>query len=100
MATRRTTDPQRSIPTLQPDVPTDPNAPRKRSAKGVAPVSAPAAEASNVEISHDARRGMIAEAAYLRAERRGFTPGYELDDWIAAESEVDSLLESEHSHRQ
>jgi hypothetical protein len=35
---------------------------------------------------------MISEAAYLRAERRGFSPGYELDDWLAAEAEVDALL--------
>jgi len=35
---------------------------------------------------------MIAESAYLRAERRGFTPGHETDDWVAAEREVDALL--------
>jgi hypothetical protein len=35
---------------------------------------------------------MIAEAAYLRAERRGFFPGSEVDDWLAAEREVDALL--------
>lgn len=38
------------------------------------------------------RRQMIAEAAYLRAERRGFTPGGELEDWLTAEAEVDALL--------
>ena len=26
--------------------------------------------------------------AYLRAERRGFAPGYDMDDWLAAEREV------------
>jgi hypothetical protein len=35
---------------------------------------------------------MIAESAYLRAERRGFAPGHEVDDWSAAEREVDALL--------
>ena len=34
------------------------------------------------------RRRMIEEAAYYRAERRGFEPGYELEDWLAAESEL------------
>ena len=34
----------------------------------------------------------IAEAAYLRAERRGFLPGCELQDWLEAEAEVDTLL--------
>jgi hypothetical protein len=30
----------------------------------------------------------IRVAAYFRAEKRGFTPGREMDDWIAAEAEV------------
>jgi hypothetical protein len=38
------------------------------------------------------RRALIAEAAYFRAERRGFAPGYEADDWLAAEVEVDTAL--------
>jgi hypothetical protein len=33
-------------------------------------------------------RARIAEAAYRRAEQRGFEPGYELEDWIEAEKEV------------
>jgi hypothetical protein len=35
---------------------------------------------------------LIAERAYFRAERRGFVPGRELDDWLAAEREVTQLL--------
>ena len=31
----------------------------------------------------------IAEAAYYAAERRGFAPGSELEDWFAAEREFD-----------
>jgi len=38
----------------------------------------------------------IAEAAYLRAERRGFPPGCELQDWLEAEAEVDKLLTQVH----
>jgi hypothetical protein len=38
---------------------------------------------------------MVAEAAYLRAERRGFQPGFETEDWLAAESEVDALLSAD-----
>ena len=34
------------------------------------------------------RHQMMEEAAYLRAERRGFEPGHELDDWLWAEHEV------------
>jgi hypothetical protein len=40
------------------------------------------------------RRALIAEAAYLRAERRGFQPGHEEEDWLAAELEVDTALAS------
>lgn len=31
---------------------------------------------------------MIAEAAYYKAEKRGFYPGYELCDWLEAETEI------------
>ena len=44
------------------------------------------------KVSVDERRGMIAKAAYLRGERRGFAPGGEADDWLAAEQEIDALL--------
>jgi Protein of unknown function (DUF2934) len=43
-------------------------------------------------VSADARRGMIAKAAYLRGESRGFPPGGEAEDWLAAEEEIDALL--------
>lgn len=45
------------------------------------------AEAENP--SGEYRLQRIAEAAYRRAEVRGFSPGYELDDWLAAQREVD-----------
>lgn len=32
----------------------------------------------------------VAEAAYFLAERRGFSPGRELDDWFAAENMIDA----------
>jgi hypothetical protein len=38
--------------------------------------------------STDALHRMIAEAAYYRAERRGFAPGGEEIDWLEAEAEV------------
>ena len=31
---------------------------------------------------------MIAECAYFLAEKRGFVPGKELDDWYQAEQEI------------
>jgi hypothetical protein len=39
--------------------------------------------------SCDGREQMIREAAYLKAARRGFEPGHELEDWLAAEQELD-----------
>ncbi len=38
------------------------------------------------------RRHMIADAAYQRAAQRGFTPGHAVEDWLAAEKEVDYAL--------
>jgi len=41
------------------------------------------------------RTTAIAKAAYLNAARRGFAPGHELEDWLAAENEVDQRLAGE-----
>lgn len=38
------------------------------------------------------RQEMIARAAYLRAERRGFRGGDPVTDWLEAEAEVDALM--------
>lgn len=37
------------------------------------------------------RDEIVRLTAYYRAERRGFAPGYEWDDWLAAEAEVGAL---------
>ena len=51
------------------------------------------------KISEDQRRQMIAEAAYFRAERRGFSGGDPATDWIEAEAEVDARVrEIEGAH--
>ena len=36
------------------------------------------------------RRAKVAQAAYLLAEQRGFAPGHEEQDWLAAERLVDA----------
>lgn len=43
-------------------------------------------------ITPEVRLGMIAEAAYYRAERRGFQGGSPELDWLEAEAEVDQIL--------
>lgn len=42
--------------------------------------------------SEDERRIMIERAAYLRAESRYFAAGHEVEDWLAAEAEIDQRL--------
>jgi hypothetical protein len=39
------------------------------------------------------RHRRIAIAAYYRAERRGFSPGEEMEDWLAAEAAVREVAE-------
>jgi hypothetical protein len=41
-------------------------------------------------VERNVRHEQIAQAAYFRAERRGFEPGHELEDWLAAEAEIDT----------
>ena len=69
---------------------------KPRAKKAAAPKGATVTATLN--ISEEVRRGMIAEAAYLRAERRGFSGGHdrEREDWLAAEAEVDALLKAVH----
>jgi hypothetical protein len=40
------------------------------------------------------REKMIADAAYYRAEQRGFQPGHEMMDWLEAEQEVNNSLDN------
>jgi|HubBroStandDraft_6_1064221.scaffolds.fasta_scaffold271703_2 hypothetical protein len=56
----------------------------------------PGTAPSDLAVSDEVRRAMISEAAYLRAEQRGFASGYELEDWLLAEREIDALLFAHH----
>jgi hypothetical protein len=47
---------------------------------------------SITEVSNEERYRLIAEAAYFRSEKRSFAPGYELEDWLAAETELETRL--------
>ena len=68
-----------------------------------APVKAPAKASAKVKVTkpkpsvrtdvetsltESDRLRMIELAAFFRAERRGFVPGFEADDWFAAEAEI------------
>lgn len=56
-------------------------------------VTATHLERRDIPSFSESREARIAEAAYWRAERRGFTAGQELDDWLAAEREVDGHVD-------
>ncbi|TAK65028.1 MAG: DUF2934 domain-containing protein [Methylobacter sp.] len=54
--------------------------------------SSPSVHPVNLEV-------MIAEAAYYKAEKRGFRPGNELRDWLEAKSEIIRLVYGEEQVR-
>ena len=60
----------------------------RKSGKGNSEIC-PAAVTS---INADERQQLIARAAYFRAEKRGFAPGWEQQDWFEAEAEVTRLI--------
>lgn len=43
-------------------------------------------------INPELRQRLVATEAYLIAEKRGFAPGHDLDDWIAAEAAIEARL--------
>ena len=63
-----------------------PAKPRKKAAAGTTMVQKPSAP------SLEERQRWVATAAYHKAEKRGFAPGYEVQDWLEAEAEIDQLI--------
>lgn len=59
------------------------------SAKNPGSNSGPAAGPDTNGSDNEERHRKIAIAAYYRAERRGFEPGGQFDDWLAAEAEIE-----------
>lgn len=63
-------------------------------AKAAEPVAKKAAaprkakKPASVPLSPEEITGMISMAAYYLSASRGFAPGHELDDWLAAEKQV------------
>ena len=56
------------------------------------PVPPQAAANQAPEVSDASIRKEIAKAAYQLSERRGFLPGHEVEDWLAAEAQVKARL--------
>jgi Protein of unknown function (DUF2934) len=94
-------------------MPTQPRAGSSRTKKGAAPAAEPTSRATSPDTEvtatqlerreipsfSESREARIAEAAYWRAERRGFGAGQELDDWLAAEKEVDEDIATTQARR-
>jgi len=59
---------------------------------GQAEPDQPFEEGSHDTIDADLRHRLISEAAFELYQRRGFADGYDLDDWLQAEEEVDHTL--------
>lgn len=70
------------------------NTPPKQAKLGLDEKATNKPVATKKSVSPEERYQMIAAAAYFHAERHGFTSGRSLDDWIAAEKEIDQLLKS------
>ena len=52
----------------------------------------PFAEGAHDAIDSDLRQRMISETAFRRYTERGYIDGYDIDDWLQAEADVDHLL--------
>lgn len=83
--------PLTTTPAAVPEVPTT-AAPTPVAAKPAALKKADVLPLAAAPVSAEERQRMIEEAAYYRAEKRGFAPGYEAEDWAAAEREIDARL--------
>ena len=80
MATRRRSEPPRTTPPAVPPAETsaaEPTSPKKSAASTASAPTSGAVRAFGIQSA---------------PERRGFVPGSELEDWLAAEGEVDALL--------
>ena len=53
------------------------------------------AKTAKPKVSERQRIHMIEEAAYFKAEQRGFQGGDPVADWLMSEQEVDNLLSQE-----
>ena len=63
------------------------------------PAQAPEAEVvvRTIQLTAVDRASMVATAAYYRAEHRRFAAGHELEDWLAAEAEIEALVRAQRA---
>jgi hypothetical protein len=75
----------------KPETAPTPAAVAKKKVPSASGASKPAASVKP-GVSAEERYRMIQEAAYHRAEQRGFQGGDPHEDWVAAEAEIDAML--------
>ena len=66
--------------------------PVQPAAAAAKPKAAKPATHKHHPVTAEQRRYYVEVAAYYIAERHGFAPGRELENWTAAEAEIDRLL--------
>jgi len=49
-------------------------------------------KAAKISVTLEQRYQMICDAAYFKAQHRGFSPKNEIQDWLDAEAEINHLL--------
>ncbi len=70
------------------------SAPRVANGKSTRPKKAAAPAAPFAAPAEAQWHLMIAEAAYYRAEKRGFVHGYALEDWLISEQQIKQYISS------
>lgn len=63
----------------------------RRRRLGLRQMTHPRRRTALVELLPEDRNQKIAINAYYKAKDRGFVPGFELQDWLEAEREVDAV---------
>ncbi len=64
---------------------TDAAKPRPSRKTAIPPAQANKPADADLNLPDQDRQAMVAQAAFFIAEARGFAPGQEFDDWLAAE---------------
>jgi len=65
---------------------------RPRTAAPTADDLPPVDTSTQVLFDTDLRHRMISEAAFHLYTQRGYVDGYDLDDWLQAEAQIDELI--------
>jgi hypothetical protein len=91
VAAAKPAEPVKAAPAIPATTETKPAAARAPAAKKATTAAKPKAAAKKAKSAlpdQGAIDHMIQEAAYYLAEKRNFAPGYEEEDWLAAQAEI------------